>query len=744
MASTATLVTAAPAGPLAAERDHHGETHAVPPILLQYWHSALRWRWLIAGIVLAALAAGVLITLLTPPKFTARTEVEISREQKNVTNVEGIESQQENREQEFYATQYTLLKANSLAERVARRLNLARSDAFFEAHGVKPGALPRADGNGPAAAAALKQRERAVVGLLLSNISIEPVRTSRLVDVKYTSRNPQLSAQIANVWVQEFIGSTMDRGFASTADARRFLEQRLAVLRQKLEQSERDAVQYASNSGIVTLDSVRDADGKTTTQRTLASSDLEALNQALIAARAERIGAQSRAGAGSAESSPEVLSNPAITTMRAQRAQLAAQYAQTLVRFDPRYPAAVALRQQIGALDAAIARETSRVGASRALGYREAVARETDLAARVEGLKREFDRQRQASIQYNIYQRDADTNRQLYDALLQRYKEIGIAGTVGASNIAIVDEAKAPTTPSSPNLMLNLAIALLAGAGLAAMTVLALEQIDEGVRGPADVQRFLKVPLLGSVPLSEDDPILTLQDPKSHLAEAYFSLRSTLAFSTDHGLPRSFAVTSTRPSEGKSTTALALAEVIGRTGKRVLLVDADLRSPSLHRYLEVPNEGGFSNLLVGDDNIASLIRQTTQANLWLLTCGPTPPSPAELLSSDRVAEVVRMLTAQFDHVIFDAPPVLGLADAPLIGRALEGVLFVVEAEKTPRRAAAASLERLRSIGNHVFGVVVSKIDSSRHSYGYGYGYGYGYDYKYGEEKLETGKLAAAR
>jgi capsular exopolysaccharide synthesis family protein len=717
--------------------DQLEEAGGLQPALLRYWQAVVRWRLVIAGIIVACLVVGVIATLLKAPLYTARTQIEISREQKNVTNVEGLESQQEGRDLEFYATQYALLRAESLAERVARQLDLARSDAFFEAHGVEP--VAPADGSGGSAAPssqALRKRERQAVTLLLKHVDVVPVRMSRLVDVQYTSRSPQMSARIANAWTREFIGDTMDRQFASTADARRFLEQRLAALRTKLEQSERDVVRYASNKDIVTLDTVRDQEGRTFTQRTLASTDLEQLNEALASARADRIAAESKAREGSAEYNAEVLTNPAIADLRAKREEAAAQYSQLMVRFEPGYPAARALSEQIKALDRAIARETNRITGSRRQGYAEALARENELQGRVNALKQQLDTQRQDSIQYNIYQREADTNRQLYDALLQRYKEIGVAGTVGASNIAIVDSAKVPNRPSSPNMLLNLALALLAGMAIAALTVFALEQIDEGVRNPDDVRAHLKLPLLGNVPLAGEEPLRELEDPKSHIAEAYFSVRSTLAFATTHGLPRSLAVTSTREGEGKSTTALALAEVIGRTGKRVLLIDGDLRSPSQHRFLAAGNERGLSNLLAGDDDLAEAVQPTAHRGLSLLSTGPLPPSPAELLSTERLGELLGGFLARFDHVVIDAPPVLGIADAPLIGRSVEGLVYVVEAETTPRRAVRAALQRLRGVGNHVFGVVVTKVDFSRHSYGYGYGYGYGRLYGYGEAAQE--------
>lgn len=692
----------------------------LPPLLLQYWHTLRRRRWTIAGIVVAALAAGLAITLLTPPQYTARAQIEISRQQKNITKVEGVEDQQAGRDLEFYATQYSLLKAVSLAQRVEKALKLASSDAFFAAHGATP------------ATGGIEARRRQAVQLLLGNVAVEPIRTSRLVDIKYTSRSPELAAQVTNAWVREFIGASMDREYNSTADARRFLEQRLTVLRSRVEESEREVANYASARRIVSLDVTRDADGKTQTQRTLASTDLEAMNIALNQARAERIAAQSRAG-GAADSSPEALSNGTLSSLRQRRGEVAAEYAKILTQFGTSYPAARALKGQLDALDTAIARETSRVATSRRQALTEAAARERELAAKVANLKAELDRQQRDAIQYNIYVREADTNRQLYDALLQRYKEIGVAGAVGASNIAIVDPADAPRGPSSPNLPRNLALALLIGLGLAGVVVLALEQIDEGIKGPADVWSVLQVPLLGNVPLVSGDPVAELGDSRSYLTEAYFSIRSALAFSTTHGLPRSLCVTSSRTGEGKSTSALALAVTIGRTGKSVLLVDGDLRSPSVHELTDLPNLGGFSNLLAGDNQVEQYLQPTRFRGLSVLSSGPLPPSPSELLASERFHEVVRALLSRYDYVVFDAPPVLGLSDGPLIARASEGCLFVIEPGAAPVRGIRDALQRLRLVGAQIFGVAVTKIDVTRQHYGYSYGYGYGYGYGSNED-----------
>jgi polysaccharide biosynthesis transport protein len=646
------------AAPVSASDD---QANFAPPILLQYWQVVLRWKWVIAGILAAMLALGLVITLLATPQYTATSRIEISRDQKKVTNVEGVESQEAGRDLEFYQTQYALLRARSLAERVARQLRLSTNESFFEAHGVDPSeGLIFAQNSGQVLSQDdRKKREKLAVDLLLEHASISPIRGSALTDISYTSASPALSALIANTWTEQYIVQSMDRRFASTADARKFLEGRLADYRARLETSERELVDYAETNDIVALGKSKSVDGRTEVERTLISSDLEALNSALAQATADRIAAESRARERNGGANTEALNNVAIGQLRQKRAEVAAEYAKLMVQFEPGYPAAKALSEQIRALDTSISREEGRVLNSRSSEFREAQKRESDLKQRVTQLKSQMNRQQRDSIQFNIFQREADTNREMYDGLLQRYKEIGVAG-VGANNISIVDLAKTPDKPSSPKLLFNMALALLAGLGLATLATFALDQIDEGLRDPTQVSRALQVPLLGSVPDIEDEEALDLlRDPKSTLSEAYLSIRSNLAFSTDHGLPRALMVTSTRPAEGKSTSSLAIAAVMGRTGKKVLLVDADMRSPSMHQFTGQENRMGLSNFLAGENDWQQLVQPTGFKGLHLIAAGPTPPSASELLSSDRMLVLVNQLLSHFDHIVIDSPPILG-------------------------------------------------------------------------------------
>jgi capsular exopolysaccharide synthesis family protein len=694
-----------------------------PPTLRQYWRAVVRWRWVIGGIMIACILVGIIATLLLPERFTATSSIEIAREQKQITSVQGLESTDAGQDIEFYATQYTLLEARPVVERVARQLNLYSNPAFFSAHGLDLEEVTQEYAElEPAQRRA--RVERLVIKTLEDNVIIDPVRTSRLVDISYTSRSPGLSTQIANAWTESFIRVNMDRQFASSADARKFLEERLETLRRRLEVSERDLINYATRSNIINVDRARDEEGRSVPTRTLVATDLAALNAALNAARADRVAAQVRAG-GSGETTAEAVTSSGLAALREKRAELAAAYAKLMTRFEPGYPEAQALDEQIGALDQAIGAENARIASSRQREYSEALRREQELERRVEQLKDNLGDQQRASIQYAVLQREADTNRQLYDALLQRYKEIGVAGAVDASNISVVETAQVPLEPSFPSTPLNIALSLLAGVVLSSAAALALEHVDEGIRSIDQAKDIIDIPLLGYTPIVEGEPVELLRDTKSHFYEASFSIQSSLAFATNHGFPRSMSVASTRAGEGKSSIALALAVVMSRRGRKVLLIDGDMRSPSVHHLLGLTNATGLANLLTGETNWQGQVKSTSFQNLAVISAGPAPPNAAELLSSDRLSDVLREALASYDNVLIDSPPVMGLSDALIIAHAVEGCVFVMQAGDVPIPAIQNSIERLKSAGANLFGAVLTKVDEEEHSYGYGYGYGYG-------------------
>jgi capsular exopolysaccharide synthesis family protein len=697
--------------------DDEGKRSSLP-MVEQILTAILNHRNWVIGAIAGCLLLGLLVTFLATPKYTSTARIEILPDSPVATSVEGQRDRALINELSFYNTQYSLLKSRSLAERVVRAGNLTADKDFIAAFNL----------DNPEVGMSSAERgnlTNEAVEALLDQLTVTPLRTSSLVDISISTPSPKLSAKIADLWVSQFLQATIDRRFAATSDARQYLETRLDTLRQNLEASERALISYATEKGIVTITSQTDVNGKTQSQ-TLIASDIAQIGKALTEARQLRIAAEadlSNTLTGAAQLNALTIGN-----LRQKRAEAEAELARLRTTFENDYPAVVSARALVATLDRSIAAETSRSSQGNRQAYNAAVKRERDLKAALQTLTDKYNAQQRESIQMAILQREVDSNRQLYEGLLQRYKEIGVAG-VGTNNISVVDRAKVPDKPSSPSLIFNVALALLAGFGLAAATVFILEKLDSSIRDPQDVTTQFGLPLLGTIPEIFDQSLAeAITDKKSMIYEAYLSLMTNLTFLTTHGAPRTIMLTSSRPKEGKSNSSLCLATVLAATGKSVVMVDADVRNPSLNRYLDIPNDRGLSHYLSGDDDIDSMISKLPTYGFSILTAGKTPPNAAELLGGDRFDLLLETLLGRFDHVLVDSPPLLGLADAPLIARRVEGVLFTIEANSTKKRTIATSLARLRMSGAKLFGAIVTKVGAKNQAYGYGYGYGYGFSY----------------
>jgi capsular exopolysaccharide synthesis family protein len=709
-----------PVDPMSSQYDttsERGYSSGISPVEHVLLAAANHRNWVI-GIIAGALLLGLLATFLATPQFSSTARIEILTDSSIATNVEGQRDRVLINEVAFYNTQYSLLESESLAERVVRAGNLTADKDFAAAFGLE-------DPEAGMTSAERRDLTRGAAQILLNSLSVTPVRNSSLVDVSFSTPSPQLSAKLTNLWVTQFVQSTIDRRFAATSDARQYLEGRLARLRENLEASERALINYATNKGIVTISTESDTSGRTS-NRTLVASDLAEVSSALARAREMRITAEAELGnsvTGSAQ-----INAPTISGLRQRRAEIGAELARLRTQFGEDYPAIVSLRAQLANLDRSLSVETTRSSQSNREAYNAAVRRERELQGELDALTDKYNTQQRESIQMAILQREVDSNRQLYEGLLQRSKEIGVAG-VGPNNISIVDSAKPAKAPSSPSLPFNIALALLLGVGLASAVVFLLEKMDSSIRDPQEVVSRFELPLLGAIPeLVDRDVADAILDKKSPIYEAYFSLMTNLSFLTDHGAPRSIMLTSSRPKEGKSNSSLSLATVLAATGKSVILVDADVRNPSLNRYLDIPNKRGLSHYLSGDDDLDGMIAPLDAFGFSIVTAGKTPPNAAELLGGDRMGKLIETLLARYDHVLVDSPPLLGLADAPLIARRVEGVVFTIEANSTRNREIGTALTRLRMSGARLFGAIVTKVGARNQVYGYGYGYGYGYVY----------------
>jgi polysaccharide biosynthesis transport protein len=703
--------------------------------VLKYLRIANKYRWLIAGIVLTTMLLATTITFLMQPIYRATVSIQIDRESMNIVKLDGVQPEEGGSGLDFYQTQYELLASRSLGERVVTTLGLVTDTSFNEANVGLIATIKQMIGgqNNEATALAeeLSQEEltRKSVDKLARSLSIAPVRGSRIVKVSIDHTRPSTAQKLANGYSEIFIADNLDRRFDATSYARKFLEERLLQLKGKLEDSERILVKYAEEQGIIRLED----------NKNLLTSDLEATNKRLADVRADRIKkellwkqAQSAAGLGL----KEILDSDAVKSNRKLRTELAAEYQQKLAVFKPAFPDMVKLRNQIRELDRQIQNEIGSIKSSIEALYLAAKEEEDQLVAQLEITKGDVVDQRNRSIEYNILQREVDTNRSLYDGLLQRYKEIGIAGGVGTNNITIVDKAALPLLPRSPNLLLNLVLALIGGLILGVLSALFLDFLDDTFKSPEDVEQNLGFPVIGIVPLPK--PGITIEeelmDARSGMAEAYRSLRTGLQFATSEGLPKTLLVTSSKPSEGKTTTTISLARSIASLGLQVLLIDGDLRNASVHKRLLCSNSVGLSNYLSGAKMPEEVVQTTDTHGLILISSGPLPPNPAELLSGPRLASLLALASQSFDIVLIDGPPVMGLADAPLLSTMTQSTLLVVAANETRRSAVKLALRRLQFARANLVGVLLNKFNAKEAGYGYGYG---DYEYhSYGTENIQ--------
>ncbi|MBB3912719.1 GumC family protein [Sphingomonas desiccabilis] len=683
---------------------------------------------LIAAVVVAALVLGLVVTMLMTPRYTAASSVQVEQQADRVLGTEDVQPVASIQETaRFLQTQTDLLTSRAMADRVARRLNLYRDTDFLEAMDASP-ADPVA---GATPADVQRQRRNAVLGQIAENLSVRLPNNSRIIEIAFTSPASDVAAGVANAFAEEFITSNLSRRYNSSAYAREFLSQQLAEAKQRLEQSERKLNSYARQANLIDT-GAPNAEGNGGTSVT--TSSLVQLNQAANQARAQRILAEEKwrsASTAPALSIPEVVSNSAVQQLLARRAEISARLSDERARHLEGHPNV----QQLAAQRDDITREldTLSSGIRRSIrdAYESARRQEEALQAQVRDFSAARLAEQDRSVEYRILQREADTNRSLYDGLLQRFREVSAAAGVSTNNISIVDAAEPPANPSSPRLMLNLALALLVGLAAAGLAVFIREQFDDSVRLPDDLPVKLGVTPLGVTPnLKDVSPAEALADPRSSLTEAYSALRIALQYSTSQGLPQTLLVTSSQAGEGKSTTSYAIAVGMAKVGLRVLLVDVDLRRPIMHRLFGMANESGLTSLLTGQSEVEAQIRHTNVDGLDFLSSGPISPNPTDLLGTGRLAEAVAAMRQGYDLIVFDGPPVLGLADAPILAGLLDATMLVVEANRKRHGAGKNSLRRLRAVHANILGALLTKFDPGKAGLNANYGY-YAEYYQYG-------------
>ena len=652
-----------------------------------------RWRWLILAVFALGVGAGIARSLYATPIYRAVSTVEISPQETQIIEGAGVEPII-TADAEFIATQLQILKSRSLVQRVAEVLDLPSNPLYADPDQTRI------------------ERLKGASNTLYDNLSVSIVGRSRILEIRYDSPSPTEARRIANSVADEFINSNLERKYNATAYARQFIQERIAATKSALEESERKLFEYAQSQGILDLTSA----GGSAIGGSLDASSITTLNAKLTDIQTKRIAAEALLRNIESEDQRLALNSELLRGLAEKRSEVIAALFEMKDQFQPDFPMISSLEAQLEVVDQEIELERNRIAMSIQADFNAALEEEKSTIEEIDRLKGALQDLRGRSIEYNILSRDVDTNRSQYEALLQRLKEIGVAAGVGVSQVTIVDRAETPTTPIEPSIRRNLVSAGVLSLALAIGLSLALDILLDRIKSPEDIKTKLDLPLLGSLPFSK-----TI-DPQSALArgaplvDAVGSLRTALQFSLSTGTPKSLLVSSARAGEGKSTTGTLLALAFARIGKRVLIIDGDLRKPSF--AANSSSSIGLSGLLTKNASLLDEVIEGPAPNIYLLPAGETPPDPAEILSSVRLNAIGRQAEEQFDLVLVDSPPILGFADARLLATICEASMLIVQAGKTARRQALHAISTLSLSNVKIIGGILTKDRASQFDYGY--------------------------
>ncbi|OHE55095.1 MAG: hypothetical protein A2027_03310 [Thermodesulfovibrio sp. RBG_19FT_COMBO_41_18] len=712
--------------------------------LRDYLHILLRRKWTFITFFIVIITTVLIGTFMTTPIYRSTATIKIDRENPQVLKFEDI-YKIEMGEDDYYQTQYKILKSRNLAKRVIRTLKLGEEPEFGGNAGLshKVASVASVDVSKQNMSEGINKR---FVDGFLGRVTVTPEQRSRLVKVSFDSPNQELSAKVANEIAKLYIQFSIESRFEATQQARDWLQEQLEDMKAKVERSEEALNKYAADNGIIFLTEGETTETKTVQGQNIITRKLAELSTELVQATSDRISKEAlyreaQQGEGSLLSA--VQGNPLIQTLKKDHASREAEYYQLSKKFKPEYPKMGRLKEEMDKIEARINTETRKIVSSIEKDFKAAQRREDSLRSTLEKYKKEALDLNDRMVQYLILKRESDTNRELYNGLLQRLKETGVSASLTSSNIQVLDWAEVPQSPHKPRKTLNLLLAtiigLFGGIGLSFF----VEYIDNTIKTPEDLEKTISLPSLGVVPnlgkQSDRSSIsmITFEDKKSPLSEAFRSIGTYIQFSSPIRPPKTMLVTSARKAEGKTSMAVNLAVTLASSWGKGIVIDADMRNPQLHKILGLDNSKGLSSFLTGlleFDN--GLIQKTDIPNLDVITAGIIPPNPSELLGSQRLKDLLYELVPLYSFIIFDSPPLLGLSDSLILSTVSDGVIMVVRSDSTPKEAALQARKSLQGVNAKILGVVLNAIKQSNLKYG---SYSYYYSYYYGEEDDHKGK-----
>ncbi len=716
----------------------------------RYFQVLLKRRWLIAGVVAFVLLLVGLQSFTTTPLYRATAGIQINPETANVLPYEEIYESAERylASDMFLQTQLEILQSKALAQRVVDRLDLV-NDPRFDVP-VREGVVTTQLGWARRAALGLFSssgkeetapnqdttdvQKRSAIEKLGSRLEVEQVPNSRLVEIRWVAPDPTLASLVADTIAEEFIEQSLQTKFDANARANEFLKKQLEEMKKKVEKSEQELVQYARENNILNIND----------RGSIVHQTLEDLNAQMTVVEGELITKTAEYEAvkdTTPETFPQVLRTPSIALLEERLFGLQQNLASLSAQFGNEWPTVIQVRQQIEEVQQQLNREKAETIRRAKSDYQVAVNRKRMLERALERQKAQANQLNQDSIQYNILQREVDTNRELYQGLLQRLKETGISAGARTSNIHVVDHAQVPAAPYSPQRARDLAMGLGVGLMIAIGLAFLMEYLDNTVKTPDDMEQSLGLPSLGIIPTISGLPVansrllaektgsgggvktqLPVRSSPSRFRvwEAYRALRTSILLSHSGKPPKVMMITSAIPGEGKTTTVANTGIVLAQTGARTLLIDLDMRKPALAGTFGLKENQGISSYLSGNADLSSQIRQTTYPNLFVLPAGLRPPNPAELIGSERMETALRLLSEYFKYILIDTPPLLSVTDGLLLSVQVDGVVLVIKGGSTSRETVRKASNHLVNVGAHILGGMINNVDIDTPEYTYYY------------------------
>ena len=689
----------------------------------EYLRSIVKRRWTFLTVFLVIVSSVALYTFTATPYYRGTVQILIERHVPQVITFRDSNSSSpsDSGQEEFYQTQYKLLESRALAKKVAEKMQL-RNDPHYSY--IFNGLSPNADD-------ITKQRaEENLVSAIIYGITVSPIRGSRLVNVSFTHSDPNFAALMANNIARCYIEQSLDLRFAASQEAAIWLEQKLKEARLKLDESEIKLNQYKRKYEIIAVED----------KESITAQKLDQFNRGLVDAQTRRMDAETRLNeVNQGNPIPEVLNNSLIQNLKVQETHIIGQLSEMSQKYGEKHPRINRLTEELTATRSKIKAETFQVIQSIKNAYKMALAQENNLKNAMEVQKVNSLDMSDRAIQYRGLLRNVETNRALYENMLKSLKTNTAIENLPSTNIRIVYPATVPPGPVSPHKSRNLILATVLGFAFSAIFVLCLEGLDPTVKTVEEIENYLKVPNLAVIPHIEIPVSSNLEDTSEKMvvhhgtnnlvSESYRALRTSILFSSPGKPPQTILIASSIPAEGKTLTCANLATAMAKTAKtNILLVDADLRRPSLHKLFKMAKEPGLTNFLAGELDDPP-VYPTVVPHLFLTPSGHSSPNPSELLGSQRMIDFLARVKEKFGCIILDSPPILTVTDAAILATQVEGVLLLVKTEGVHRKAVFEAKNMFIDVNANLLGTVMNDVPFHRDSYYYNYYYRY---YAYGD------------